>query len=547
MANKKLFSLAPSKVAPKAETHNLAGGVAYSMDDEWALAQIAFTGTFSNTFYDKSEGENQLKEILERSQRVSPNYMAKLAVASREVGYMKAMPPALLLTLAQRNMPLARKVFDRIVDAPNMLKEVFTLVRSGRFGRRAFGYALKKAFESKLRNAKPSWLINLAIGTDPSIRDIFRMIRPSPRTKVEHALWGYLLDQPVPRWGGEAGQEDLPKIVLALDAYNKATTEAQQLAVVEDLKGVRQENLTGNIKGPKVWQAIIGTMRAQALRMNLNTLHRQGAFKDPEIVREVAARLADREEVRKSRQFPFQYLAAYNELAGDMPPEIRSGLHKAADAACGNIPVFGFPVAILVDVSGSMSTAPVTGFQSGRQSSKVMCIQAASLMAVALWRANPGSVLVPFDERIHEEALRFDPDDSLLSLTERLARYGGGGTNCSLSLNYVNTKLSAKPFGAAVMISDNESWMDRQSRHGGSSGIMVEFGRFIRNQQKLGKYPRPKLVCLDLSPGTTSQIPNTEHTASVGGFSDGVFALLGQFLTGDRERFVKSVHSVSLD
>jgi 60 kDa SS-A/Ro ribonucleoprotein len=544
--NKRLFANR-SEVQPITDTVNQAGGAAYAMDSEWALAQLAFTGTFTSTFYDTSGGENQLTQLLEHAGKVSPDYHARLAVAAREVGYMKDMPTALVAALASRDLSLFKTAFNKVIDAPNMLKTAFQMFRSGRFGHKGLGYSVKKTFERKIRSASPSWLYNLSIGSNPSIKDIFKLLHIKPRTREERATWGYLLGQRTNRWGEGVDMSSLPKILLVLDRYNKSSSEQDQLDMLDDLKGIRWEALTGNVRGPRVWKGFVNNMRAQALRMNLNTLQRHGAFKDQEIVSLVANRLADIDDVRGSIQFPFQYLAAYLHLDGDVQAEVRSGLHKAAEAACGNIPRFGCPVAILVDVSRSMSNTPVTGIHGPGKTSKIRCIDAAVFFAVALWRTNPGSVLIPFDTDVYTEALSLDHNDSLLSLTTRLAMYGGGGTDCSCSLRYINDVMADKPFGVAVLISDNESWADHMGRYSGQTGTMVEFGRFVVNQRHLGKYRSPKLVCLDLAPGATCQIPNTDNTLPVGGFSDGVFSLLGQFISGDKLRFVDMVKQIQLD
>jgi 60 kDa SS-A/Ro ribonucleoprotein len=56
----------------------------------------------------------------------------------------------------------------------------------------------------------------------------------------------------------------------------------------------------------------------------------------------------------------------------------------------------------------------------------------AALFAAAILRRNPDSIVIPFDTRTYEP--RIDPSGSILSLAERLARCGGGGTDCSLPL-----------------------------------------------------------------------------------------------------------------
>ncbi|MEZ6040304.1 MAG: TROVE domain-containing protein [Planctomycetaceae bacterium] len=94
--------------------------------------------------------------------------------------------------------------------------------------------------------------------------------------------------------------------------------------------------------------------------MNLNTLQRHGVFQDVEMVRYVADRLADENEIRRSRQFPYQYFAAYLNVSDEIPNTIKASLHKAAEIACGNVPELPGPIVIGLDVSGSMQSA-VTG------------------------------------------------------------------------------------------------------------------------------------------------------------------------------------------
>ena len=78
--------------------------------------------------------------------------------------------------------------------------------------------------------------------------------------------------------------------------------------------------------------------------------------------------------------------------------------------------------------------------------------------AAAILRRNPESVVIPFDTRAYDA--RIDPQDSILSLSERLAQYGGGGTDCSIPLHTANTKYRKHRFAGCVLVSDCESWID---------------------------------------------------------------------------------------
>ena len=185
-------------------------------------------------------------------------------------------------------------------------------------------------------------------------------------------------------------------------------------------------------------------MGPQALRMNLNTLARHEVCQDNDIVGYVANRIADADEIRRARQFPYQYLAAYLNAGDDVPQKIKAALHRAAEIACGNVPELPGPVVIGLDTSGSMSS-PVTGHRGRGATTKMRCVDVAALFAAAILRRNPDSIVVPFDMAAYEPKL--DPQDTILSLAERLAKYGGGGTDCSLPLREGNTKYRERVRG----------------------------------------------------------------------------------------------------
>jgi 60 kDa SS-A/Ro ribonucleoprotein len=175
------------------------------------------------------------------------------------------------------------------------------------------------------------------------------------------------------------------------------------------------------------------------------------------------------------------------------------------------------------------------------------CVDVAALFAAAILRRNPDSVVVPFDTAAYEA--KVDPQDTILSLAERLARYGGGGTDCSLPLVQANGKYAKRRFAGVVLVSDTESWVyaGRVFGYGqqGATGVMQEWQKFVTNQQRLGN-DRPKLVCIDLQAYTTTQAPEREDILNIGGFSDAVFSVVASFLSGDAGRFVAEVEAVEL-
>ncbi len=182
--------------------------------------------------------------------------------------------------------------------------------------------------------------------------------------------------------------------------------------------------------------------------MNLNTLLRHEVFKngqgdDNTMVDYVAGRLADADEIRSSPQFPYQYLAAYLNAGG------RGSAEDQGCAAQGG----GDRVRQRAGAAGTgrhrsryVGLDGVAGhrYRGRGATTKMRCVDVAALFAAAILRRNPDSVVVPFDTQAYD--VKIDPSDSILSLASELAKYGGGGTDCSLPLRAANRRYRERKF-----------------------------------------------------------------------------------------------------
>lgn len=551
MVNKALFS-SPREGAPRADAVNEAGGPAYAFSDRLALAHIAATGCFRGNYY--ADAEDQLAALLDRLQRIDdPLFLAKLAVYARERAYMKDMPAAILVQLSRRSPELFHQVFDRVVDDGRMLRTMFQMIRSGRLGRRSLSATLQRAFQRWLNAASDEKLLSASIGADPSLRDVLRTARPTPKSNARRALFGKLVGRDPKDWA-PAGEQDLPELLVEVDRFRASSDPGEQAEILSRIS-VRWDLLAGHAKGLEAWKALARRMGPQALRMNLNTLARHGVFgdeysgPDEETAEYVAGRFEDADEVRRGRQFPYQYFAAYLNADETVPPRVKASLAAAADVACGNTPRFPGPVLIGVDVSGSMSSG-VLGFRGRGHSSTVRCVDVAALFASAVLRRNPGSVVVPFDTEV--VPVELDLEGSILRLAEQMAAVGGGGTDCSVPLTAANTLYADRKFAGVVVLTDEESWVDDGCRYSvrdhGETGTTAEWRKFVLNQARLAdnRGEHPKLVCVNLQPYTTTQIPEDPDVLNVGGFSDAVFSIVDSFLRGDSGGFLAEVEAVDL-
>lgn len=515
--SKKSKSVVSAKVTKATNTVNKAGGTAYSLSDKAALAQLAMTGCFNGTYY--VSDQEQLKRTLELANKVDPVFVAKLAVYSRQKGLMKDMPAVLAAVVAGKDSDLLAQIFPHVIDNPKMLRNFVQIIRSGATGRKSLGTRPKKLIQDYLESLTDEQLFKADVGKDPSLQDIIKMVHPKPGNKQRSAMYGYLLDK-------EHNKRDLCQLAKDFESFKK------------DMKGeipdVPFQMLTALPLTNNHWKQIAENATWTQTRMNLNTFERHGVFADSKLTKLVCERLEDENLVKKAKVFPYQLFSAFKNVESSIPSKVVVSLQKAAEVALENIPEFSGKVYVMVDTSGSMKS-PVTGYR-GSVTTKMQCVDVAALVAAAVMRKNPDTEVIPFDTQIHSH--RLNPMDSIMTNAQALARFGGGGTDCSSALAHVNRKNGKGDL--VIYVSDNESWVD--SGRYRSTATMTEWNNFKKRN------PNAKLVCIDITPNGTTQAHDREDILNVGGFSDQVFDVIARFveLGNNKDLWIKTIESVSL-
>ena len=503
MANKGLFASALAKFLPAPDALNREYAPAYAYGPEQKLAQLAATGTLQDNFY--IGAETQLGDVLEAARACDPLFVAKAAIYARTRGTMKDMPALLTAWLTLADPDLSVPVFERVIDNGRMLRSFVQIMRSGAVGRTSLGSRPKRLVQLWLERASTRALMQAATGSDPSLADVVRMVHPKPADEARKAFYAWLIGKPY-------DVAALPAEVAAFEAWKRAPDGA--------LPEVPFEWLTAFPLSAEQWAVLASRMGWQALRINLNTLARHGAFGVEGVADAVAARLADRDALRKVRPLPYQLMVALGSAGDGVPLEVQAALEEALELSLRGVPKVPGRVVVCPDVSGSMA-APVTGYRKGA-SSKVRCIDVAALVAAAMLRRNPKAEVIPFEQGV--VPLKLDPHARVAANAQALARIGGGGTNVSAPLALLNARKAAVDL--VVIVSDNESWVDA-SRHG-ATATMREWEVLKR------RLPAAKLVCIDLQPYGTTQAKERADILNVGGFSDAVFETLARFAEGKR-------------
>lgn len=502
MANKSVFASLKGRLPPNAAARNAAGAPAYAYTDAHALAQVAVTGTFGGMYYQNQQEE--LECTLDVAEAVPAEFLAQAAVYARKNGHMKDMPAVLLSVLARRDPVLFRAVFGRVVDNGKMLRTFVQVIRSGQTGRKSLGSAPKAMVQNWLNAASDRALLQTSIGNDPSLADVIKMVHPKPAGPEREALFAWIVGRP-------CNAARLPQVVQDWMVF-KETGKGP-------VPDVPFQMLTQLPLTPHHWARIARKGSWQMVRQNLNTFHRHGVFEVRKNVDHVAALLRDPDVIARARVFPYQLMVAAQNVAADMPHQIVDALHEAMETAAGNVPKVAGQVVVCPDVSGSM-TWPVTGHRPGA-ASVVRHVDVAALVAAAFARVNRGCQVLPFDFDVRN--VRLQPRDSVLTNAEKLAALGGGGTNCSAPLKWLNDRGRSPDL--VVFVSDNQSWVDAGGGRQGTA--MMKEWQLIKRRN-----PKAKLVCIDIAPYGTTQAQTRKDVLNVGGFSDAVFDQIAAFAAG---------------
>jgi len=537
MPNKELFrSAGRGPMVPKATTKNAAGGKAYEMSPKAALARYACTGCFSDTFYVKAE--DHLSRVLNLCKQVDADYIGKLAFYSRRFGFMKDMPAFLLAVLTARKDEQSRavleSVFRQVIDNGRMLRGYVQIMRSGVTGRKSLGHQPRRLIGKWLTEwHDPAWIFRQSVGNDPSMLDILRLTHKTASkglTPEQDAFFGYLAGKDL-----KERAEALPILVQQFEAWKRDRSQAPPK--------VPFEMLTSQPLTAEQWATIFRNGQWHFVKQNINTALRQKAFEvDKGLMEHVCALLRDPEVIRKVRVFPHQLLSAYRHIHPETPRQIVDAIHDAMEVAVSNVPAIEGKVVVIVDVSGSMRNSISGGWgcpgpRDKDKRSKIRCVDVASLLSSAILRQNRDAVILPVDTSLHTE-YRPEPRDTIITNANRLAAYGGGGTNISLAMEWINAR-GLDP-DVIFSISDGESWADYQGGYG--TNLAHEFAK-LRSRK-----PGAKLVCVDVVAGKTSQAPqNDPSVLQVSGWSDLAFKVVDAWLRGNPDAWVETIEKISIN
>jgi hypothetical protein len=251
--------------------------------------------------------------------------------------------------------------------------------------------------------------------------DVLDLVHPT----AELAWQGDLFKQALDRRHGREVEFPTSLPMLAANSLLRLQAEREP-SVLLDADRLREAGMTwedvlslagSKVDKAKLWTSLIPSMGYMALLRNLRNFDEAGV--SDEVAATVAARIADPEQVAKSRQLPMRFLSAYRAA-----PSLRWSypLEQALGHCLANIAELPGRTLVMVDVSGSMNDV-------FSKDGTLRRWDAATIFGVALAQRCAHADVIAYDGRT--SVFNLHRGESLLRSLERWRQEGhfrGGGT-----------------------------------------------------------------------------------------------------------------------
>lgn len=370
------------------------GGEGFERTPESELFLLAVTNMVGeDTFYEAAwQRDKRYTQLIREVVATNPEFISGADPDGDRVGFAQYLRETMLMRSASVVMageyvaakgPNGRSVVARALQRPDEPAEILGYWLS-QHGRR-LPAALKRGIADavvRLYNERAALRYD---GVSRSIRmaDVIELVHPSPKDDRQSELFRYLLDkrhhddERSREW--VLGPEHGLKMIRMATALEMLPDDERRQVLRERPEvlaeaGFSWERLSGWLPGgmdAEAWEAVIPTMGYMATLRNVRNFEEAEVSK--KALKQVAARLADPDEVARSRQFPYRFWSAYK-----ASPSVTwsAALEDALETSVKNTPELPGRTLVLIDTSGSMQT-PVGG------RTKVMRYEVAALFAAA--------------------------------------------------------------------------------------------------------------------------------------------------------------------
>jgi hypothetical protein len=464
-----------------------------------------------DTFYESaSVRDERFNKLVEAVTQSDPEWMQRFIPYLRNTAQMRSASIVMAAEYVRAGGPNGRQVVNSAISRADEPMELVGYWLS-KYGRQ-IPMAIKRGVSDALKRVATEYNVLKYDGQSKAVRmgDLVNLFHPKADDDKQARLFKHLLDRRYGNFSSFSPEEAVlfPKLV---EAYRLDKLNAEQLRSELDAKGPQLlsdagytwERLSSTLKmDAAAWEAIIPSMGYMALLRNLRNFDQAGI--SPEVRKFVASKLADPEEVAKSRQFPFRFMSAYTQVESEHWKPV---LEEALNLSVKNITGFEGSTLILVDTSGSMG-APLSA------RSKVTRAAVGAVFGAALAVRSPGDVtLAAWADRA--EKVPYTGGASVLGVANKImATNVGWGTELWPSIRQTYSGQDR-----IVIFSDMQIFPD---------GVRGGYGGYgMTKESDLDQFKHvPQMHAFNLAGYGTAVVPSAHGRWEYGGFTDATFRLM---------------------
>ncbi len=443
------------------QVQNSAGGYSFEVD-RWTLVdRFLILGSENGTYYIGAQKltMEHAKNLLEALDEDGERLVARIVEISHSGRAVKNDPAIFALALASSLGNLETR-FAAHLALPKVCRtgtHLFAFAEASKSLRgwgRGFRRAVADWYNAKSEDDLARTLVKFQARQGWSNRDLLRLSHPKPRTEEHRVLY---------KWAVSGELTGPNEFLGAIQEIRKLKSVTEAAALIRAFKIPREAVPTELLTDPEIWRALLESMPLTAMIRNLGTMAKVGATNPgSEAIEQILAALGDENRLRKARVHPLSILVAmltYESGRGVKGlgewiavPEIVDALNSAFYASFANAESTGKRLVLGLDVSGSMEGTRVAGVPL------LNCRKACGAMALVTAAAERDVTHLAFDTQVYPLAI--SRSQRLDDVVEKLARTGGGGTDCSAPIQFaLRKKIKADAF---IIYTDAESWYGSQ-------------------------------------------------------------------------------------
>lgn len=424
------FSPVASEQTPSGLTHE--GGAGYARDTKSELFLLAVSNMVGeDTFYETAgKRDDRYTQLVHAATIADPEWTARFLKWLRSEANMRSASLVGAAEFAKARLDagengMSRQVVDSVLqraDEPGEFLAYWTSTHGRKIPKpvkRGVADAVQRLYNERNLLKYDSDARGFRFG------DVLDLTHPSPSAEWQGDLFQHAIDR---RHGRD---NEIPASLETLhvraelmawpvekrrDLFKRPELDSAQSVLRQ--AGMTWESLAGWLQGPmdaRAWEAVIPSMGYMALLRNLRNFEQAGV--SDEVAKTVADKLANPDEVAKSRQFPMRFLSAFK--ANEHSLRWGWPLEQALTHSLRNVPILAGRTLVLVDLSASMWDR-----MSGR--SELERWEAAAIFGVALAKRAEHADLVRFGNA--SEVVKLQSNESVLRAVRTHFRNSMGGT-----------------------------------------------------------------------------------------------------------------------